>query len=89
MSDGPSNLERRQKALQAVRRHVRRLEIETHRVKAHLARLEVKLVFEALLERLPDVRAVDPTSIDRNRSTLVVGIDRLPAVFTPVSKLDA
>jgi von Willebrand factor type A domain len=40
MSDGPSNLERRQKALQAVRRHVRRLEIETHRVKAHLARLE-------------------------------------------------
>jgi hypothetical protein len=40
MSDGPSNLERRQKALQSVRRHVRRLEIETHRVKAHLARLE-------------------------------------------------
>ncbi|HEX2477053.1 MAG TPA: hypothetical protein VHK01_20025 [Lacipirellulaceae bacterium] len=40
MSDGPSNLERRQKALRAVRRHVRRLEIETHRVKAHLARLE-------------------------------------------------
>jgi hypothetical protein len=40
MSDGSPNLERRQKALQAVRRHVRRLEIETHRVKAHLARLE-------------------------------------------------
>jgi cytochrome P450 family 142 subfamily A polypeptide 1 len=52
---------------------------------ANLARLEVKLVFEALLERLPDVRAVDPTTIDRNRSTLVVGIDSLPAVFTPVS----
>jgi cytochrome P450 family 142 subfamily A polypeptide 1 len=54
---------------------------------ANLARLEVKLVFEALLERLPDVRAVDPTTIARNRSTLVVGIDSLPAVFTPVSKL--
>jgi cytochrome P450 family 142 subfamily A polypeptide 1 len=54
---------------------------------ANLARLEVKLVFEALLARLPDVRAVDPTRIDRNRSTLVVGIDRLPAVFTPVSRL--
>ena len=53
---------------------------------ANLARLEVKLVFEALLERLPDVRAVDPTTIDRNRSTLVVGIDRLPAIFTPVSR---
>ncbi|QYG91121.1 cytochrome P450 [Iamia sp. SCSIO 61187] len=53
---------------------------------ANLARLEVKLVFQALLERLPDVRAVDPTTIDRNRSTLVVGIDRLPAIFTPVSR---
>ncbi len=52
---------------------------------ANLARLEVKLVFEALLQRLPDVRAVDPSRIDRNRSTLVVGIDSLPAVFTPVS----
>jgi hypothetical protein len=40
MSHGSSNLERRQQALRAVRRHVRRLEIETHRVKAHLARLE-------------------------------------------------
>ena len=54
---------------------------------ANLARLEVKVVFEALLERLPDLRALDPTTIDRNRSTLVVGIDSLPAVFTPVSRL--
>ena len=51
---------------------------------ANLARLEVKLVFEALLERLPDVRAVSPYTVDRNRSTLVVGIDSLPAIFTPV-----
>ena len=40
MSDGSSNLEHRQKAIQAVRRRARRLEIEMHRVKAHLARLE-------------------------------------------------
>jgi hypothetical protein len=40
MSDGSPNFDRRQKALRAVRRHVRRLEIETHRVKAHLSRLE-------------------------------------------------
>ncbi len=52
---------------------------------ANLARLEVKLVFEELLKRLPDVRAVAPHKIDRNRSTLVVGIDSLPAIFTPVS----
>ncbi|HYI62023.1 MAG TPA: cytochrome P450 [Acidimicrobiales bacterium] len=52
---------------------------------ANLARLEVKLVFEELLARLPDIRAVDPSTIQRNRSTLVVGIEHLPAVFTPVS----
>jgi hypothetical protein len=40
MSDGSPNLEHRQKAIQAVRRRARRLEIEIHRVKAHLARLE-------------------------------------------------
>jgi hypothetical protein len=42
------------------------------------------VVFEELLRRLPDVRAVDPSTVDRNRSTLVLGIERLPAVFTPV-----
>jgi cytochrome P450 family 142 subfamily A polypeptide 1 len=54
---------------------------------ANLARLEVKLVFEELLRRLPDIRAVDPGKVQRNRSTLVVGIEHLPAVFTPVSNL--
>ena len=54
---------------------------------ANLARLEVKLVFEELLKRLPDIRAVDPDKVQRNRSTLVVGIEHLPAVFTPVSNL--
>ena len=52
---------------------------------ANLARLEVKLVFEELLGRLGDIRAVDPGKVQRNRSTLVVGIDHLPAVFTPVT----
>ena len=51
---------------------------------ANLARLEVKLVFEELLRRMPDVRVADPGALDRNRSTLVLGIDRLPAVFTRV-----
>lgn len=55
---------------------------------ANLARLEVKLVFQELLARLPDIRAVDPHHVQRNRSTLVVGIEHLPAVFTPVSRLD-
>jgi hypothetical protein len=42
MSDGPSKLERRRKAIRAVRRHAQRLEIEMHRVKANLARLEAE-----------------------------------------------
>ena len=52
---------------------------------ANLARLEVKLVYEELLKRLGDIRAVDPSTVHRNRSTLVVGIEHLPAIFTPVS----
>jgi len=55
---------------------------------ANLARLEVKVVFEEMLARFPQVRAVEPYKIQRNRSTLVVGIEHLPAVFTPVSRLD-
>jgi cytochrome P450 family 142 subfamily A polypeptide 1 len=51
---------------------------------ANLARLEVKLVFQELLSRLPDIRVEDPALMKRNRSTLVVGIEHLPAIFTPV-----
>ncbi len=42
MSSDSPNFERRQNAIKAVRRHVRRMEIEAHRVKAHLARLEAE-----------------------------------------------
>lgn len=51
---------------------------------ANLARLEVKVVYEELLARLGDIRAADPATVRRNRSTLVVGIEHLPAVFAPV-----
>ena len=40
MSTATRKHARRQKALETVRRHLKRLEIETHRVKAELARLE-------------------------------------------------
>lgn len=51
---------------------------------ANLARAEIRVVFEQLLGRLRDIRAVDPDEVpDRMRSTLVLGIERLPAVFTP------
>lgn len=50
---------------------------------ANLARNEVKVVFEELFKRLSDIRAADPETLSRGDSTLVMAIDRLPAVFTP------
>ena len=40
MSIGSPKLARREQAIEAARRRLRRLEIETHRIKAELARLE-------------------------------------------------
>jgi cytochrome P450 family 142 subfamily A polypeptide 1 len=53
---------------------------------ANLARNEVKVVFEELLKRLSDIRAKDPSSLSRGDSSLVLSIDRLPAIFTPESR---
>ena len=51
---------------------------------ANLARLEVKVVFQELLRRLPDIRVADPAApIERGDSSLVMAIERLPAVFGP------
>ena len=52
---------------------------------ANLARMEIKVVFEELFRRLPDIAATDPTGpVDRSASAFVAGIHRLPARFTPV-----
>ena len=50
---------------------------------ANLARAEIRIVFEELFRRLRDIRAVDPDTLDRGDSTLVLALNRLPAVFTP------
>jgi cytochrome P450 family 142 subfamily A polypeptide 1 len=50
---------------------------------ANLARAEIKVVFEELFRRLRDIRAVDPDTLERGESTLVLALNRLPAVFTP------
>ncbi len=52
---------------------------------ANLARMEIKVVFEELFRRLPDIAAVDPAGpVDRSASAFVAGIHRMPATFTPV-----
>src|SRR5262245_58912634 len=52
---------------------------------ANLARAEIGVVFTELFARLRDIRAVgDGTApVDRGDSSLVLAINRLPAVFTP------
>ncbi|MCC5953531.1 MAG: cytochrome P450 [Acidimicrobiia bacterium] len=52
---------------------------------ANLARLEIKIVLEELFTRLHDIEVVDPHApLQRADNALVLGIERLPAVFTPV-----
>lgn len=53
---------------------------------ANLARAEIKVVFTELFARLRDIRAVDPDSLDRGDSSLVLALKHLPAVFTPESR---
>jgi cytochrome P450 family 142 subfamily A polypeptide 1 len=52
---------------------------------ANLAKLEVQLVFEELFRRLGDIRVPDGTLPQRADNALVLAIEHLPAVFTPVS----
>ena len=52
---------------------------------SNLARMEIKVVFEELFRRLPDITLSDPHGpIDRSPSAFVAGIHSLPATFTPV-----
>jgi len=50
---------------------------------ANLARAEVGVVFTELFSRLRDIRAVDPDTLERGDSSLVLALNRLPATFTP------
>jgi cholest-4-en-3-one 26-monooxygenase len=50
---------------------------------ANLAKAEIRIVFEELFRRLPDIRVPDGAGPQRGDSALVLSIDSLPAVFTP------
>ncbi|MFN8052589.1 MAG: cytochrome P450 [Acidimicrobiales bacterium] len=49
---------------------------------ANLARMEVKLVFQELLSRMPDIRIDAGAPLDRGDSSLVIALQHLPATFT-------
>ena len=48
---------------------------------AHLARLEIRIMFEELLRRLPDIELAGP--VERLRSNFLNGIKHMPVRFTP------
>src|SRR5262245_31674111 len=48
---------------------------------ANLARLEIRIMFEELLRRLPDIELAGP--VERLRSNFINGIKRMPIRFTP------
>jgi cholest-4-en-3-one 26-monooxygenase len=52
-----------------------------HCLGANLARLEIKVMFEELLRRLPDMELDGP--VERLRSNFINGIKHMPVVFTP------
>ncbi len=55
-----------------------------------LARLELRVMFEQLLARMPDLElAVDPTALPRRRANFISGLERMPVRFTPSAPLDA
>ena len=47
----------------------------------HLARMEIKIIFQELLRRLPDIRQAGP--VQRLRSNFINGTKHLPVEFTP------
>ncbi|MFP6626704.1 MAG: cytochrome P450 [Deltaproteobacteria bacterium] len=50
---------------------------------ANLARLEIRVIFEELLRRLPDIRLADGAEIAYSNSAFIRGVKSMPVVFTP------
>ena len=54
---------------------------------ANLARLEIKVMFEEIIKRMPDIQlAGEP---QRLRSNFIAGIKHMPVTFTPGKKVGA
>jgi cytochrome P450 family 142 subfamily A polypeptide 1 len=51
-----------------------------------LARLELRVMFEQLLARLPDLELVDDTEPDYRPANFISGYERMPVRFTPTAK---
>lgn len=54
-----------------------------------LARLELRVMFEQLLARLPDIARADDQPLALRQANFVSGIEAMPVVFTPSAPLGA
>jgi cytochrome P450 family 142 subfamily A polypeptide 1 len=48
-----------------------------------LARLELRVMFERLFERLPDLTFANDDDLELRPTSFISGIERMPVVFTP------
>jgi cytochrome P450 family 142 subfamily A polypeptide 1 len=54
---------------------------------ASLARLELKVMFDRLCERMPDIELADSTPLPYRASNFISGPEAMPVQFTPTSRL--
>jgi cholest-4-en-3-one 26-monooxygenase len=52
---------------------------------ANLARMEIRVMFQHLLDRVPDIHAAGPA--ERLRSQFINGVKHLPVAFSPSAPL--
>jgi cholest-4-en-3-one 26-monooxygenase len=52
---------------------------------ANLARMEIRVMFEHLLDRMPDIR--QDGDVQRLQSQFINGVKHLPVAFTPSARL--
>ena len=55
-----------------------------------LARLELRVMFEQLLTRLPDIElTADPATLPRRRANFISGLEQMPVRFSPTKPVGA
>ena len=57
--------------------------------RASLARLELKVAFEQVLDRLPDIDLVEDTEPELRPANFVSGYEEMPVTFSPVARVGA
>jgi len=59
-----------------------------HCLGASLARLELKILFEEVLSRMPDIHFASDEPLHRRPNNFITGIEAFPVKFTPGKRSD-